>query len=207
MFAGGTRIALELSEYRISMDIDISCASRESYRAVREQVNDNSLGELVTAELEYPRGVRADRDAVRTLVMVNGAQVKIEIINYENYPLSADKNTDIFPIPSLDRTSCFYTKLLANADRYDHRPQKDMFDILAMTKEWGDIPARAIELAEAHYSARVILPNLKKSIDKLLANPHKFHESANQMAINPICARALMTQAYKLQKTLLSLPQ
>lgn len=38
-FGGGTRIALEINEYRESIDVDFLCPDRASYRAVREEVN------------------------------------------------------------------------------------------------------------------------------------------------------------------------
>jgi hypothetical protein len=44
-FGGGTRIALELDEYRESVDIDLLCPNKDAYRAVREQVTNLSLGE------------------------------------------------------------------------------------------------------------------------------------------------------------------
>jgi len=45
LFGGGTRIALELKEYRTSVDIDFLCANAEAYRAVRRQVTSQSRGE------------------------------------------------------------------------------------------------------------------------------------------------------------------
>jgi hypothetical protein len=38
---------LELDEYRESVDIDFLCRDKKSFRAVREQVTNRTLGELV----------------------------------------------------------------------------------------------------------------------------------------------------------------
>lgn len=67
LFGGGTRIALELNEYRESVDIDFICPNKDSYRAVRSEVTNQSLGNLVLEDFDYPRDIRADRDAVVNL--------------------------------------------------------------------------------------------------------------------------------------------
>jgi hypothetical protein len=45
-FGGGTAIALQLGEYRESVDVDVVCASVDGFRRLRNTVSDNSLGEL-----------------------------------------------------------------------------------------------------------------------------------------------------------------
>ena len=77
LFGGGTRIALEIDEYRESVDIDFLCPTRESYRAVRQQVTNTSLGALVLNEFNYAREIRADRDAVRTWIQVQDTKIKL----------------------------------------------------------------------------------------------------------------------------------
>lgn len=66
LFGGGTRIALELDEYRESVDIDFLCPDINAYRAVRQQVTNTSLGELVRVPFTYSREIRFDRYGVRT---------------------------------------------------------------------------------------------------------------------------------------------
>jgi len=60
-FGGGTRIVLELDEYRESADIDFLCASRDGYRALRGAVSDTSLGRIAKPGLKLAREVIADR--------------------------------------------------------------------------------------------------------------------------------------------------
>src|SRR5690554_3937019 len=47
LFGGGTRIALELNEFRESTDIDFFCAGAASYRQVRLQAEAISLGQVL----------------------------------------------------------------------------------------------------------------------------------------------------------------
>ncbi len=48
-FGGGTRIVLELGEYRESRDVDFLCADRDGYRRLRETVSETSLGSIARA--------------------------------------------------------------------------------------------------------------------------------------------------------------
>jgi hypothetical protein len=115
LFGRGTRISLELAEYRESVDIDFLCPDKASFRAVRAAVTSDSLGHLVTQEFVYPRQIRADRDAVRCMISMNNINIKLEFVSCADYDLKPDQN--IFPVPCINRHSCFFTKLLANADR------------------------------------------------------------------------------------------
>src|SRR5262245_10661424 len=67
-FAGGTRIVLELDEYRESEDLDFLCSSQDGYRALRSTVGDASLGQILVAPVALRREVRADRYGIRTFL-------------------------------------------------------------------------------------------------------------------------------------------
>jgi len=71
-FGGGTRIAMELDEYRESMDIDLLCADIAGYRTIRTGITDSSLGPLVVQPLPLAREVRADMYGIRTFFDVDG---------------------------------------------------------------------------------------------------------------------------------------
>lgn len=180
IFGGGTRIALELDEYRQSVDIDFLCPNKASYRAVREQVTNNTLGELVKKDFDYIREIRADRDAVRTVIKHQNTAIKLEFVSFDDYDLDYETNLAKFPIPVLDRVSCFYTKLLANADRKLTEPYKDIFDILAMYKAWGSIPQQAISLAEQHYGLKVVMPDLIIALQDITKRPDVYKKSAKK---------------------------
>ena len=192
IFGGGTRIALELSEYRESIDIDFLCPDKQSYRAVRHEVTEYSLGNLVKNDFSYPREIRADRDAVRCFIEINGTRIKLEFVSFADYQLTADPNAP-FPVPALSKSSCYLTKLLANADRYADSPYKDIFDILAMFLSWGEIPQDAWEEADAHYGKSVVIKSLIKSCSKIAENKLKYQKIAiEELDICPEFAESLL---------------
>jgi len=79
-FGGGTRIALELGEYRESVDIDLICPTTESFRAVRQAVSDRSVGALLREPVTLAREVRTMRDKIVTAIAHRGHTVKLELI-------------------------------------------------------------------------------------------------------------------------------
>ena len=169
LFGGGTRIALELFEYRESIDIDFLCADPSSYKAVRSQVTSEGLGELLGNDksLSFPRGVRADRDAVRTFVQWQDVTIKLEFVHFDYYNIERDARYELFPIPFIDRNACFLTKLLANADRYAEGSKKDIFDLCMMAHHWGGIPANAWAEADAKYGLAPVYSGLMKALDAI----------------------------------------
>lgn len=204
IFGGGTRIALELDEFRESVDIDFLCPNKESFRAVRQVVTQRSLNDLVLSEFEYLRDIRSDRDAVRTIIGHEGGIVKLEFVSFADYELKLAFDKTKFPVPFLDQESCFYTKLLANCDRRFQEPFKDIFDILAMFKSWGAVPKRSIELAEEHYGKRVVVPNLVKALEDVCANQTKYFVAAQSVKMKKSWASDLIQkQAFKLLKELI----
>ncbi|WED29056.1 nucleotidyl transferase AbiEii/AbiGii toxin family protein [Vibrio sp. DW001] len=199
LFGGGTRIALELDEYRESIDIDFLCPNKASYRAIREHVTNISLGELVKKEFTYAREIRADRDAVRTFITLNGTNIKLEFLSCDDYDLTYEYDTNRFPVPFLDQTSCFYTKLLANSDRKFTAPYKDIFDILAMYKEWGHIPQAAFKLAGNHYGETTIINDLIISLEDIVSNKDKYSNAAKTVKMKDVWSNAIIEEyAFKL---------
>jgi hypothetical protein len=167
LFGGGTRIALELHEFRESVDIDLFCVGKSAYRAARSAVTSDSFGPLLrpghTLQRLNDREIRADRDAIRALLEGPDRPIKLEIIHFANDRLVPDQRNDLFPIPFISREGCFATKLTANADRYrDHR--KDILDLCMMRREWGNIPEAAWRIACDEYGEQVIAGNLENAL-------------------------------------------
>ncbi len=82
-FGGGTRITLELDEYRESEDLDFICSDLTGYRELRSTVQNRSFGILpsrLPAGVTLLRDVRADQYGIRTVFGVEGEPVKFEII-------------------------------------------------------------------------------------------------------------------------------
>lgn len=192
IFGGGTRIALELDEFRESVDIDFLCPNKKSFRAVREQITNRTLGALVKQDFDYLRDIRADRDAVRTVIKYQQTTIKLEFVSFDDYELRFEANLAKFPVPFLDQTSCFYTKLLANADRMLIEPFKDIFDILAMYKVWGDIPEAAIAYAESHYGQKVVIPNLIKAVTDIINKPKAYEAAAYHVRMKDVWRQELI---------------
>lgn len=142
-FGGGTRIVLELGEYRESEDLDFLCSSADGYRALRSTVTDISLGAILAAPVTLAREVRADRYGIRTFLDIGGSKVKIEIVLEGRVRLQGEACMGL-PVPCLDRVSCFAEKFLANADRGNDEAMlgRDVIDLAFMVEGWGTTPAR-----------------------------------------------------------------
>lgn len=155
-FGGGTRIVMELDEYRESLDIDLLCADKSGYRNIRSQVGEQTLGAILSTRLPLAREVRADRYGIRTFFDIEGEKVKFEIVAEGRITLAAQDLPGL-PILCIDRVSCFAEKLLANADRWADRSvlSRDIIDIAFMVSHWGNIPPEAVAIAENAYGTGV----------------------------------------------------
>ncbi|OUR98070.1 hypothetical protein A9Q81_11940 [Gammaproteobacteria bacterium 42_54_T18] len=194
IFGGGTRIALEINEYRESIDIDFLCPNKASYKAARSQITNVTLGKLVTKDFSYLRDIRADRYAVRTIIEHKATAIKLEFVSFDNYNLKSLLDDSLFPVPFLDRSSCYYTKLLANSDRWTDYPYKDILDLLAMRSEWGVIPDDAINLAIEHYGRLIVVGSLIKALEDIGNNTEKYFEAAHELTITPKYAKILLDE-------------
>ena len=156
-FGGGTRVAMELGEFRESVDVDFLCEDREGYRILRSTVTQSSLGDLASRTLELMRDVRADMYGIRTFLRVDGQPVKFEVIFEGRIPLSGEERSP-FPVEVLARPSCFAEKLLANADR-GRDPSanaRDLIDLAFMAANWPEDDLRdGLATAQSAYGDAV----------------------------------------------------
>ena len=156
-FGGGTRIVMELDEFRESVGADFLCSDRSGYRLLRNTVTGRSLGEIFTGDYELIREVRRDMYGIRTFLRVDGEPVKFEIV-FEGRLSLTGTAPGLFPVDALDQTSCIAEKLLAHADRGldDSTHARDLVDLAFMAASW---PAAswnpAMEAAESAYGAVV----------------------------------------------------
>lgn len=168
-FGGGTRIVLELGEYRESADIDMICSSSEGYRALRSTVTNRSLGKIASRKLKLAREVIADRYGIRTFVDIHGDRIKLEIVREGRVDITGTLAAGI-PVPSLDRKSCFAEKFLANADRWGDESvlNRDTVDLAYMIQGWGNADA-SIGYAQAVAAyGTAVRAALRLSTSKLL---------------------------------------
>jgi hypothetical protein len=167
-FGGGTRIVLELDEYRESADLDFLCAEPSRYRTLRSAVSDASLGPILAKPLRLARDVRADRYGIRTFLEVDGQPLKLEIILEARVPLVGTR-VDAIPVDCLDRASCFAEKFLANADRWNDESvaSRDLVDLAFMMANWPPAEVgRGLATAVAAYGAAATT-SLDRAIDKM----------------------------------------
>jgi hypothetical protein len=143
-FGGGTRIVLELGEYRESRDIDFLCADQRGYRKLRETVSRESLGKVARKALPLGREVRTDQYGIRTRIGSGEESLKFEIIREARIPLSGGR-VDRLSVACLDATSCFAEKFLANADRGLDKStlSRDLVDLAFMALHWPPEDAAA----------------------------------------------------------------
>ncbi len=156
-FGGGTRIVLELGEYRESRDIDFLCADRDGYRQLRETVTETSLGALQAANITLAREVRADQYGIRTFVEHGDIRMKFEIIRESRVDLDGETVAGI-PVACLSRIHCFAEKFLANADRGldTSTLSRDIVDLAFMVEGWAREDAKSgLTIAKAAYGGAV----------------------------------------------------
>lgn len=156
-FAGGTRIVLELGEYRESKDMDFLCSSRDGYRQLREGVSESSLGRILKPGFSLAREVRADQYGVRTFIENKGISLKFEIVREARIDVEGEEVAGI-PVACLSRRHCFAEKFLANADRgLDASTlSRDIVDLAFMIEGWSKKAAKAgMAIAETAYGDSV----------------------------------------------------
>jgi hypothetical protein len=156
-FGGGTRIVLELGEYRESKDIDLLCADRDGYRRLREAVMADSLGRIARRGLKLSREVRADQYGIRTRLGSDREPLKLEVIRESRIALAGTRVRGV-PVPCLDHASAFAEKLLANADRGLDRStlSRDAIDLAFMVQGWkAEAAKEGATLARLAYGGEV----------------------------------------------------
>lgn len=169
-FGGGTRIVLELGEYRESRDIDFLCADREGYRLLRESIRETSLEPVARKAMKLAREVRSDQYGIRTFVARPGVNLKFEIIREARIGLAC-ASVPMLPVACLDRKHCFAEKFLANVDRGLDASTlcRDLVDLSFMIEGWDGADAKAgLSVAKEAYG---------DSVDRLLgAVTRKMHD-------------------------------
>jgi Nucleotidyl transferase AbiEii toxin, Type IV TA system len=170
-FGSGTRIVLELDEYRESCDLDFLCADAGGYRMLRNDITEGSLGPLAASPITLAREVRADRYGIRTFLLMGEERIKFEIISEGRIALS---NTDVaqISVPCLDATSCFAEKFLVNADRWrdDAVFSRDLIDLAFMMANWSSADARTGFAIAAEAYGEVVEKCLDRAIARFSAD-------------------------------------
>jgi hypothetical protein len=199
LFGGGTAVALRYGEYRESVDVDFLVSDAAGYRELRQRLTGpQGLQALLRPGivLDTVRELRADQYGLRTLVQVEGTEVKFEIVREARIELEPPGADDIVcGVAALTPLDMVTTKLLANSDRWadDSVFSRDLID-LAMMQPKGQLLKQALAKAEAAYGLSVE-QDLAKAIDHLLNREGRLERCMLAMQLN--VPRALLWQRIK----------
>jgi len=200
LFGGGTAIALRYGEYRESVDIDFLVSERDGYRALRQRLGGtDGLRAIQRAgrALDQVRDVRADQYGLRTVVRVDGMEIKFEIVLEGRITLDPPGAGDeICGVATLTPLDLAASKLLANSDRWadDAVFSRDLIDLAMMAPPKKMLKA-AIEKARGAYGDS-IENDLGKAIDALRARPHRLDRCMEAMQMRSV-PKALLWKRIK----------
>ncbi|MBK8108367.1 MAG: nucleotidyl transferase AbiEii/AbiGii toxin family protein [Betaproteobacteria bacterium] len=198
LFGGGTAMALRFGEYRESVDIDFLVSRVDGYRQLRQRLMGPEGLRAITRPgqvLNPSREMRADQYGVRTLLQVEGADIKLEIVLEARIELEApcpdDRLCGVATLTPLDMAT---SKLLANSDRWrdDAVLSRDLID-LAMMAPPKKLLRRAIDKARAAYGDNVVA-DLAKAIENLRERPHRLDQCMKAMAMTTVSKAALWSR-------------
>lgn len=187
LFGGGTAIALRYGEYRESVDIDLLVSDAEGYRTLRQLlVGPAGLGAIVRLgpAVKQGRDVRCDQYGLRTVLVVDGIEIKFEIIREARIALEAPGPEDsLCGIATLTPTDMAASKLLANSDRWadDGTFSRDLVD-LAMMQPGSALLGRAIAKAGAAYGSS-IQTDLARAVTELAIREHRLERCMEALKI------------------------
>ena len=187
LFGGGTVIALRYGEYRESVDIDFLVSDVVGYRSLRQLLTGvDGFGAMLRdgAALKQARDVRADQYGVRTMLEIDGHEIKFEIVLEGRIELATPAPSDLVcGVATLTPLDMATSKLLANSDRWrdDGVFSRDLID-LAMMSPKLDLIRRAVAKAEQAYG-RSVLDDLAKAIDQLKNRHGRLERCMQAMAM------------------------
>ncbi|HEV2845143.1 MAG TPA: nucleotidyl transferase AbiEii/AbiGii toxin family protein [Thermoanaerobaculia bacterium] len=169
LFGGGTRIVLQLDEYRESRGFYFLCSDREGYSELRADV---SMGYAAffkpdaLGQLRFPHEMRIDQHGIRISVEVEGETISVELIREARIDLDPGVRPEWCPVDCLSLTDCQAEKLLANSDRWADRQalSRDLIDLSALRSRCGPFPEAAWDKAEKAYRSTI-----KDDLSKALA--------------------------------------
>jgi hypothetical protein len=159
-FGGGTRIVLDLDEYRVSADLDFMVSDPHGYAEVRALVRQRGPAVLFApgASVRFPREPSTDQYGVRFPVECVGEDlVKLEIVREARIPLGDGERPAWSSVGCLARSDAVAEKLLTNSDRWLDASvlSRDILDLAAARVGWGPLPPPAVQKAIGAYGPSV----------------------------------------------------
>lgn len=195
LFGGGTAMALRYGEYRESVDIDFLVSKVGGYRQLRQRLTGPDGMRVITRPahaLIQTREVRADQYGIRTMLEVDGVDIKFEIVLEGRIELEtpgpADRQCGVATLTPLDMVT---SKLLANSDRWrdDSVMSRDIID-LAMMAPPKALMSLGIAKAQGAYGESVTA-DLVNAVKDLRARPHRLDQCMRAMAMTTVSKAAL----------------
>jgi hypothetical protein len=159
LFGGGTRIVLDLEEYRVSKDIDFVCSKPDGYAELRLAAAQGSFDALFNPEgrarFKFPREIRVDQYGIRFPVVQGDDLLGVELIREARIELDPGEKPPWSPVDCLSIADCYAEKLLANSDRWADRQilSRDLIDLAVLRGKLGPIPEGAWRKTEAAYKS------------------------------------------------------
>jgi hypothetical protein len=183
LFGGGTRIVLDLEEYRVSKDIDFLCSDPQGFADLRYEASRHGYPALFTAEglvqLRFPREMRIDQYGIRFTVVTEGSALGVELIREARIELDSGVRPSWSPVDCLSFPDCFAEKLLASSDRWADRQflSRDLIDLAALRLHCGPIPETAWRKVEAAYKSAAAT-DLRKALDLFRRDEEEYRQRA-----------------------------
>jgi Nucleotidyl transferase AbiEii toxin, Type IV TA system len=203
-FGGDTAMALRYGEYRESVDIDFLVSSVDGYRHLRQRLTGPGGVQALAKPglvLNQVREMRADQYGIRTLLRVDGIDIKFEIVLEGRIALDAPSADDrICGVTTLTPLDMAASKLLANSDRWrdDAVLSRDLID-LAMMAPPKKLLQLAIDKAKAAYGDSVDA-DLAKAIQDLRDRPHRLDHCMQVMRMDTVSKAVLWARIRALSR-------
>lgn len=203
-FGGGTAIALALGEYRESVDIDFLCSSPDGFRALRGMLSDN-INPLLNTPLKHIRDIRTDAYKVLTVIEIDDAKIKIELVREARITLEGHIDPAL-GIPTLSKEDLYAEKLLANADRGmdKYTLSRDIIDLAMMIHHWGPIPQKAWDKVAKAYGESLIEKSFQRATGLVSDNEYLvdcMHLMQMDKRLLPIIQNTTTLEAASLPRT------
>lgn len=176
LFGGGTRIVLDLDEYRESADADFLCSDASGYGELRLIASQGGYDGLFAPEaaegLRFPREMKVDQYGIRFPVVLGDDSLKVELIREARIEFGPGVRPDWSPVECLSMDDCFAEKLLANSDRWADRQfhSRDLIDLAFLRLRIGPIPETVWKRVRNAYKAAPE-KDLRKALDAFGSDP------------------------------------
>lgn len=193
LFAGGARVPLEISEFRLSNTLVFWCKNRNALSAIRDEVDhDGNLGRLGSFSKPLLRNPRFTLNSIQMYLKAVDTPIKLEFILMDVESAAINASLPI-PVPHTDRNAC-YTNTLMNLSYYfADVPYEDFFDLLAMKEAWGNIPYSSLkEVDHQLCGIQPVIRGFDSFFEKLKHHPDVYLRAADALKIDDQYASHLL---------------